>query len=180
MSIRLNIIVMIACSAFMLQSGASAAAATGSAAQESVRATSKSGGDTPAEAGHVSSTANLKHQVNPKLAHQRVVPVRNHRAGPGTTTRRPNSSQTRNSILAGRTSAGPFASSVPRGVANSVSTQQHPAIAAVRSPNSARSKSPATNNGQHHNPNPAIVNGSVGSIGKGAGVLDGTRMNRKL
>jgi len=57
--------------------------------------------------------------------------------------------------------------------------QKAPNAVPVR-PGVARPGANSLNPVRHRNPNPAIVNGSVSSIGKGAGVLDGTRMNRKL
>jgi hypothetical protein len=47
-------------------------------------------------------------------------------------------------------------------------------------PGVARPRTSSLSAVRHHSENPAIVNGSSTSVGKNAGVLDGTRMNRKL
>jgi hypothetical protein len=50
----------------------------------------------------------------------------------------------------------------------------------VRTPSVIRPTVPSLNNVRHRSPNPAVVAGSVNSDRRNTGVIDGTRMNRKL
>lgn len=165
MSARLTIVFVTACCGLLLQTQAHADAFRKPASTV---------------VGRIPSAANSKQRVNQKFAHQRVVP-KNRRTSPDTTkSQRPVTSRTKPSFLADTTPANRFASPNPRDAASSISTRERPATAAIQSPNGVRSKSPTINNSRHRNPNPAIVNGSTNSVSKNAGVLDGTRMNRKL